>query len=80
MIELYDNETGAALGEITDEQLQFLIGELEETSEDDQDYYLHAPALDMLAEAGADDDLIQILRHALSDREGIEIRWERAIQ
>lgn len=76
MIELYDNETGDLVGEITAEQLQFLIDELEETSTSDRDYYLDAQVLDMLEEAGADDQLLEILQDALGDKAGTEVRWE----
>jgi processive 1,2-diacylglycerol beta-glucosyltransferase len=77
MIEVYDNEVGVLIGTITEDQLQFLIDELEETSTTDQDYYLDEGMLDMLEEAGADDSLMDLLRGALGDREDIEIRWER---
>jgi processive 1,2-diacylglycerol beta-glucosyltransferase len=77
MIEVYDNEVGVLIGTITEEQLQFLIDELEETSTKDQDYYLDEGTLDMLEEVGADDALMDLLRGALGDREEIEIRWER---
>jgi processive 1,2-diacylglycerol beta-glucosyltransferase len=77
MIEVYDNEVGVLIGTITEEQLQFLIDELEETSTTDQDYYLDEGMLDMLEEAGAEDALMDLLRGALGDRDGIEIRWER---
>ncbi len=77
MIEVYDNEVGVLIGTVTEEQLQLLIDELEETSTKDQDYYLDEAMLDMLEEAGADDALMELLRGALGDREEIEIRWER---
>lgn len=76
MYELFDTENGDLIGEISSEQLQFLIDQLEETSEADKDYYLHAPSLEMLAEAGADPELIDMLEGALDDRDGMEIRWE----
>ena len=77
MIEVYDNESGILIGTITEEQLQFLIDELEETSTEDQDYYLDEGMLDMLEGAGADDALMDLLRGALGDRSEFEIRWER---
>jgi hypothetical protein len=76
MFELFDNETGDLIGEITAEQLQFLKNELEETAETDRDYFLHAPALAMLEEAGAEADLLEMLEGALGERDGMEIRWE----
>lgn len=79
MIEIYDNETGDLVGEITDEQLQFLIDELEETSESDRDYYLSPATIDLLREAGAEDDLVELLEAALGDQDGVEIRWEGVV-
>jgi hypothetical protein len=77
MIEVYDNETGILIGTITEEQLQFMIDELEETSTKDQDYYIDEGVLDMLDGAGGDDSLMEMLRGALGDRSDFEIRWER---
>ena len=74
-IELLDAETGRHVGRITSAQLQWLIDQLEEESEEDHDYYIDGPTLDMLQEAGADPALILMLRTALGSREGIEIRW-----
>lgn len=76
MYELFDTDSGDLIGEISSEQLKFLKDQLEETSDADQDYYLHAPSLEMLEEAGADPELIDLLSGALDDREGMEIRWE----
>lgn len=77
MIKVYDNETGTLLGSISDEELQFLIDELEEESLEDQDYYLNRDTLGMLEKAGGQTALIELLRRALGDRDGIEIRWSR---
>jgi processive 1,2-diacylglycerol beta-glucosyltransferase len=78
MIELYDNDSGSRLGEISESQLQFLIDQLEETSTADQDYYLDHSALAMLGEADCDEELLELLRGGLGDRDGFEVRWERA--
>jgi hypothetical protein len=53
-IQLYDNETQILLGEVTEQQLQFLIDHLEEESSTDQDYYINSDTLEMFARAGAD--------------------------
>lgn len=78
MIELYDNETGDLIGEISREQLAFLRDELEEASETDRDYYLHAPTLESLEEAGVEAELLEMLQGALGERPSMEIRWEGA--
>lgn len=77
MVKLFDNETSAPVGEITEGQLLFLIDHLEETSETDQDYYIDPPTLAMLRSEGADAELIAILTKGLDGREGYEVRWER---
>ena len=78
MIQLYDKETGASLGAITEEQLQFLADQLEEESPEDRDYYINEPTLEAFEEAGADGALLALLRKALGEREEMEIRWERS--
>ena len=72
---LRDKETGATLGNISDQQLQFLIDQLEEESADDTDYYINKDSLEMFAEQGADPQLLGLLQRALGDREGMEIEW-----
>ena len=77
-IRLYDNDTGAELGTISDSELQFLIDQLEEESLEDQDYYLNPRTLELLEKRGADSNLMTLLRDAMGEREGVEIRWQRA--
>jgi hypothetical protein len=72
---LRDKETGATLGNISDQQLQFLIDRLEEESPDDTDYYIDKDSLEMFAEQGADPELLGLLQRALGDREEMEIEW-----
>ena len=77
MIKLYDLSTNALIGEVTEEQFQFLLDNLEEESTDDQDYYLNQATLDMLEGAGSDPDLMAILRQGMGNREEMDIRWVR---
>jgi len=77
MVQLYDAGEGALLGEISEEQFQFLSDELEEESLADRDYYISTDTVDMLEEDGADAELIRTLREALAGRDGMDVRWER---
>jgi hypothetical protein len=77
MVKLYDKESSAPVGEITEGQLAFLIDHLEETSETDQDYYIDLATLDMLRSEGADAELLSVLATGLGGRPGFEVRWER---
>lgn len=77
MNQLHDKDTGASIGFVSDEQLQFLVDQLEEESGDDQDYHLSEGTIDILEEAGADKGLLLLLRQALSGRTEMEVRWSR---
>jgi len=76
MIELYDNDKDVRLGQITEAQRDVLVDHLQETHPGDQDYYIDAATLDMLEADGADAELIGMLRSALGNREGFEVRWD----
>lgn len=78
MIRLHDAERNMLIGTISEDQLRFLIEELEEESAEDRDYYLSADTIDMLEEDGADSQLVSLLRSALAGREGMDVRWSRA--
>ena len=76
MIKLRDKETGESLGQISNDDLQFLIDNLEEEWDGDTDYYLNRTTIDMLKDSGADKALIRLLEEALGERDDIEIVWE----
>lgn len=79
VIRLDDVEHGRTIGEISEAQLQFLIDQLEETSNTDQDYYIDEGTLDLLEDAGADTALLDLLRSGLGERDGYDVRWERTM-
>jgi len=77
MIQLRDKESGSLLGSISEEELQFLIDNLEEEWDGDTDYYLNRTTIEMLKDSGADKRLLELLEGALGDREDVEIVWEK---
>jgi len=77
MIQLQVKDTGDVLGEISEEDLQFLIDNLEEESSDDTDYYIDRTTVELFQEAGASDKLIYLLEQALGDNDDAEIAWSR---
>ena len=77
MIELRDKKTGVSLGTISRAQLQFLIDQLEEEDIEDQDYYINRATLDMFERAGADPELLELLRQGLGTGEDMDIVWSR---
>ena len=78
MIQLHDTDTGASIGAITEDNLRFLIDQLEEESGEDQDYYINETTLDIFEKGGADTALVSLLRSALNGRTEMEIRWSRS--
>jgi processive 1,2-diacylglycerol beta-glucosyltransferase len=76
VIRLYDAATDAQIGTLTESQLQFLVDHLEEESRHDRDYYISRATLEMFGEAGADPQLLELLRRAMGDREDMDVRWE----
>jgi len=77
MIRVYDNETGSLLGDITEAHLKFLVDQLQETSLEDQDYYVDQATIEILSQAGAEPQLIDLLKSGMGTRPGYEIRWAR---
>ena len=77
MIELRDKETGRFVGSITDEQLRFLRGQLEEEFAEDADCYLDRDTIELFDDQGIDPELLAILTSALGDREEMAIAWTR---
>lgn len=78
MIRLLNNVTGDPIADLSEEELQFLIDQLEETFVEDTDYWIDGDTIDFLEEAGAEDALLKALREGLAGRDGMEIRWVRA--
>ena len=75
MIELRNKDTSAPIGEITEEQLDFLVDMLEEEDSEDQDYWIDEMTLQYFQENGADPALIKLLQDAIGENEGVEIEW-----
>lgn len=78
MIEIYENDSDDLVGVITEAQLDFLMEELEESSESDREFNIDTSTLLLLEELGADEELLEVLQNALGDGEAAEIRWEEA--
>jgi len=77
MIDVYNNGTNELLGSITEADLQVLVDALEEESAKDQDYFIDAPTIDLIADGRATEHLVALLRAALGSADGVDIRWER---
>jgi len=79
MIAVSDKASGASLGSITESQLQILVDHLEETSLDDQDYFIDRGTIDIIKAVAQDYVvLLEMLDRALGDRDGVDIAWTRS--
>ncbi|HKT80495.1 MAG TPA: hypothetical protein VJP86_09780 [Vicinamibacterales bacterium] len=77
MIDIYKLPNDELVGSITDADLDVLVDALEEEDEDDQDYYIDAATIDVIADGRATEHLVKLLRTALGNAESVDIRWER---
>ena len=65
------------LGTVTEAHLDFLIDNLEDEFEEDEQYFINQSTVDYLRDQGADDDLISILEKALAGApDGVEILYQ----
>jgi hypothetical protein len=77
MVDLIEKESGKLLGQISDEELAFLVGHLEEESETDEDYYFDIDTLEFLKEDGLPEHLEKVLTDALGSAGSIEIIFKK---
>jgi hypothetical protein len=74
-IELIDSDTKDSIGRVTEDQLRQLQDALEEDADAPDEYYIGAGTIDVLEEQGVDPAVITMLRTALGEREGMQVRW-----
>ena len=65
----------AYVGDVSEEQLDFLIDNLEEEWTEDRDYYINRAMVEALQTNGADPDLISLLGKTLNNQDEVEILW-----
>ncbi len=75
MVYLYDKNNDQLIGEIGEEELQFLIDQMEEESTKDQDYSITKMEIAYFSENGATPHLINLLTQALGDQSEVVILW-----
>jgi len=64
------------LGTISEKQLDFLMENLEEEFEEDEEYLLMQDTIDFLKEQGVDKDLLAMLEKALAGtKDGVDILY-----
>jgi len=63
------------VAELTEDQLDFLIDNLEEEWSEDRDYFINRDMVAMLEQRGADSALVRILQEALGDKDEVDVLW-----
>jgi hypothetical protein len=76
MARLIRIDTGDEIGNINDKQLAFLVEQLEEEHDEDQDYFIDRDTLELLSDNGADPELLGLLEKAIGDDDSMNIAWE----
>ena len=76
MPRLYRLDNGETIGTITDKQLQFLVDQLEEEDQDDNDYFIDRDTLELLSDNGIDPDLLAMIEKAMGDDDEIDVAWD----
>ena len=69
-------DTDDDIGTINDAQLKFLVEQLEEDHDEDQDYFIDRETLELMSDNGADPALLAMLEKAIGDDDEMKIAWE----
>ncbi|MCX5742431.1 MAG: galactosyldiacylglycerol synthase [Proteobacteria bacterium] len=69
-------DTGDVIGKVTDKHVAFLVAQLEEENEDDQDYFIDKDTLELMSDNGIDPELLAMLEKAMGDDDSMDIAWE----
>jgi hypothetical protein len=69
-------DTGDDIGPINDSQLKFLVEQLEEEHDEDEDYYVDRDTIEVMSDNGGDPELIGLLEKAMGDDDHMDIAWE----
>lgn len=68
-------ETRTVLGDVTAEQLAFLVENIVQEDPSDREFYLDRDSLEVLVEAGCPEELKLLLEKALEGREDVDLVW-----
>ncbi|HEY3352531.1 MAG TPA: galactosyldiacylglycerol synthase [Polyangia bacterium] len=76
-IRLFNKDSGALLGELTEDQLDQLADALESEGPEDHDYWINSEEVELLEQEGVDPALVKLLKDAvgIDNEDGIEIEW-----
>ena len=76
-IRILEKDSGRLIGTISEEDLQVMIDYMEEESSTDTDYFVEQSAIGAMESLGASPTFVSMLRGAVGNSEGIDIKWVR---
>ena len=77
-VRISDKSNGRMIGEISDQDFQFLVDQLEEESSRDTDYFVDQATVEILQAAGGSASLVSLLTTAVGSTDGVDITWQRS--
>lgn len=77
-VRISDKSNGRMIGEISDQDFQFLVDQLEEESSRDTDYFVDQATVEILQAAGGSASLVSLLTAAVGSTDGVDITWQRS--
>ena len=78
MPELYLKSDNTHLGHVSDDDLNFLVAQLEEESLTDDDYTIYRMTFEFLKDQGISPNLQAIIEKALGDKDEVEIKYTKS--
>jgi hypothetical protein len=76
MPRLYRLDTGIDIGQVTDDQLKFLVKQLEDEHAQDDEYFIDRNTLELLSDNNVDPEFLALLEKAMGDDDEMDIAWE----
>jgi hypothetical protein len=76
MPKLYDQSDDRLLGEVSQQDVDLLIAQMEEESSLDRDYFIDNETFLRLVDAGASSALLDAIKSALDIHGECDVRWE----
>lgn len=69
-------DSGAVLGTVDDKQVAFLVAELDEEGDKENEVFIDRDTLELLSDNGADPELLALLEKGMGDDDEMDVGWE----
>jgi hypothetical protein len=69
-------DSGDEIGNVNDDQLKFLVDQLEGEAAEDKEYFIDKDTLELLSDNGADPELLALLEKGLAGDEDMTVAWD----